>query len=322
MFQVLRVAGIPVRIDPSWLLVFALITWSLAAGYIPHALPELTAVATWLSAAAAAALLFVSVFLHELSHSLVALRLGVRVTGIRLHVFGGVSELDTEPPTPRAEFLIAVVGPLTSFVIAALCYGLGRGAAGSPWAVALTGYLAVVNLVLGLFNLVPGFPLDGGRVLRAALWSASGRLGWATQWASRIGALFAFALVALGVVRALAGEVVGGLWFVLIGAFLHQNARSGAALASARDRLERVRVADVMMPLATTVEALVVPEQDQAITPGATAWEAFAKLSRRGAARLAVLDGGRLVGVVNRRDLQHVLEEREEAGSTVGRRAA
>src|SRR5262245_53418884 len=117
MLQVFRVAGIPVRVDFSWLFVFALISWSLASGFVPHVLPELTPVATWLHAVAAAALLFVSVFLHELSHSLVALRQGVGVLEIRLHVFGGTSELETEPPTPSAEFVIAVVGPLTSFVL-------------------------------------------------------------------------------------------------------------------------------------------------------------------------------------------------------------
>src|SRR4029453_11067387 len=228
MLQVFRVAGIPVRVDFSWLFVFALISWSLASGFVPHVLPELTPVATWLHAVAAAALLFVSVFLHELSHSLVALRQGGGGLEIRLHVFGGTSEVETERPTPRAEFVIAVVGPLTSFVLAGLCYGLGRTVAGLPWAVALTGFLAGGKPVVGFFNLVPGFPLDGGRLLRAALWGWSGQLGWATRWASRMGSLFAFTLVALGLVRALGGELVGGLWFVLIGVFLHQAPRSAA----------------------------------------------------------------------------------------------
>src|SRR5262249_21912196 len=162
MLQVFRVAGIPVRIDASWVLVFALISWSLAAGYFPRMLPEATTGIVWLHGVVAALLLFVSVFLHELSHALVALEHGVPVSGIRLHVFGGVSELEAEPPTPRAELLIAAVGPLTSFAIAALCYGVGRSLGGPPLVSALTGYLAVVNFLIGLFNLVPGFPLDGG----------------------------------------------------------------------------------------------------------------------------------------------------------------
>jgi Zn-dependent protease len=231
MLQILRVAGIPVRIDASWLLVLALLSWSLAAGYVSRVLPDVTPAWAWLHGATAALMLFASVLLHELAHALVARRHGVRVSGIRLHVFGGVSELESEPPTARAEFLIAAVGPLTSFALAALFYGLGRVVAGSAWLAALTGYLAVVNLVIGVFNLVPGFPLDGGRLLRAMLWSWSGRLGWATRWASRAGSLFALLLVGLGAIRLVAGELVGGLWFILIGLFLLQAARAGAGMA-------------------------------------------------------------------------------------------
>jgi hypothetical protein len=142
MLQVLHIAGIPVRIDVSWLLVFALISWSLAAGYFPRVLPDLTPGAAWAHGVAATLLLFASVFLHELAHALVALGHGVRVSSIRLHIFGGVSELESEPPTPRAEFLIAMVGPLTSFAIAGFFYGLGRVLTGPPWVAALTGYLS------------------------------------------------------------------------------------------------------------------------------------------------------------------------------------
>jgi Zn-dependent protease len=255
MLQVFRIAGIPVRVDAGWLLVFALIAWSLAAGYFPRVLPELSPGAAWVHAVVAALLLFVSVFLHELSHALVAVRNGVRVLGIRLHVFGGVSELAGEPSTPRAELLIAAVGPLTSFAIAALCYGLGRALGGPPWVAALTGYLMAVNLVVGVFNLVPGFPLDGGRLLRAMLWWWSGRHGWATRWATRAGVLFAALLMLLGVLRTLGGEVVGGLWFVLLGMFLYQAAHSSHELSRVRSRLEPLRVADVMTPQPVTVDA-------------------------------------------------------------------
>jgi Zn-dependent protease len=234
MFQAFRIAGIPVRIDLGWLLVFALITWSLATGYFPQVLPELASGAAWLHGVGAAALLFVSVFLHELAHALVARRLGMRVTGIRLHLFGGVSELAAEPRTPRAEVSVAAVGPLTSFALAGVCYGLGRLTTGSSWLAALTGYLTVVNLVLGLFNLVPGFPLDGGRLLRALLWWGSGRREWATRWASQAGSLFGGLLMALGVLRGLGGEVVGGLWFLLIGLFLHRAAQAGRGRPPAR----------------------------------------------------------------------------------------
>ena len=320
MLQVFRVAGIPVRVDLSWLVVFGLISWSLAAGYFPRVLPEASAGMAWMHGVVAALLLFVSVFLHELSHALVAIEQGVPVSGIRLHVFGGVSEMEAEPPTPRAELLIAAVGPLTSFVIAALCYGLGQALGGPPWVAALTGYLAAVNFIVALFNLVPGFPLDGGRLLHALLWWGSGRQEWATLWASCAGSVFAFSMIALGVVRALGGEMVGGLWFVFIGLFLHQAARASRQLIGIRARLEPLRVAEVMTPVdADAVDAPVASPAD-AVEPDASAWQAFLKLGRVSAGRVPVVDGGRLVGIVGRRELREALTERPDAD--VERRAA
>jgi Zn-dependent protease len=321
MLQVFRLAGIPVRVDVSWLLVFALIGWSLADGSFPRVLPDLTPAAAWLHAVAAAVLLFVSVMLHELAHAVMARRHGVRVSGIRLHVFGGVSELESEPPTPRAELLVAVVGPATSFAIAALCYGLGHAVGGRPWALALTGYLAVVNLVLALFNLVPGFPLDGGRLLRAMLWWWGGQQGWATRWAGRTGSLFAVALVALGIVRALAGETIGGAWFILIGLLLYQAASSTLELARVREHLGPLPVTHAMTPLVTGVDALTGVGRDDAVSPEASAWEAYVTLGRTGAARLAVVDKGRPVGVVSGRDLRQAVAL-EHLRADVSRRAA
>jgi Zn-dependent protease len=232
MLQILRVAGMPVRIDASWLLVLGVMGWGVASGAVPRILPGLTTGAAWLHGVAAAALLFASVLLHELAHALVAREHGARVGGIRLHVFGGALELRSAPATPRAEFLIAAVGPLTSFALAAVCYGLGRTLAGTTWLAALTGYLVVVNLMVGLVNLVPGFPLDGGRLLRALLWAWSGQPEWATRCASRAGSLFAVALIALGALRAVGGEVVGGLWFVVVGLFLRQVERDAGPRAA------------------------------------------------------------------------------------------
>jgi Zn-dependent protease len=313
MLQIFRVAGIPVRVDASWLIVFGLIAWSLGAGYFPRALPDATAGAAWLHGVVAALLLFVSVFLHELSHALVAMEHGVPVSGIRLHVFGGVSELEAEPPTPRAELLIAVVGPLTSFVIAALCYGLGRALGGPPWVPVLTGYLAAVNFIIGVFNLVPGFPLDGGRLLRAMLWWATGRQGWATLWASRAGSAFAFLMIALGAMRMIAGEIVGGLWFVFIGLFLHQAARVSRELIGIRERLEPVRVAGIMSPVAPP-DARDLPAPRASVTPESSAWQAYLKLGRLdGGGRVAVVEDGRVVGSVGPRELQDALSGRQRA---------
>jgi Zn-dependent protease len=319
MLQAFRVAGIPIRVDASWLLIFGLIAWSLAAGYFPRVVPDSSTGVAWLHGVLAAALLFVSVLLHELSHAVVALEHGVPVAGIRLHIFGGVSELEAEPPTPRAEMLIAIVGPLTSFVIAATCYGVGRLVAGWPWLAALTGYLAGVNLIIGLFNLVPGFPLDGGRLLRAMLWAWSGRVGWATRWASRAGSAFAFALVGLGVVRALGGELVGGLWFMLIGLFLHQAARSSEQLERIRARLTPLRAADVMTPASAPAQPSA-PLSDR-VDAQASAWEAFLKLGRSRAGQVPVVSRDRLVGLIGRRDIQAALDAGRADADVAGRAA-
>ena len=311
MLQIFRVAGIPVRVDASWLIVFGLISWSLAAGYFPHVLPDATPAAAWAHGVAAALLLFVSVFLHELSHALVAIEHGVPVRGIRLHVFGGVSELEAEPPTPRAELLIAAVGPLTSFVIAALCYGLGRALDGPSWVSALTGYLAAVNFLVGVFNLAPGFPLDGGRLLRALLWWGSGHQGWATLWASRAGSAFAFVMIGLGVARALNGELIGGLWFAMIGLFLHQAARASGQLVAIRERLEPLRVADIMSPRDGSIAE--PPPAADCVAPESSAWQAFLKLGRGEHGPVPVVADNRLVGVVTRRDLDEALTVRPAA---------
>src|SRR5262249_2953954 len=237
VIQLFRVRGIPVRIDAGWLLIFGLVTWSLAAGYFPHVLPARSTATYWLQGVAAALLLFGSVFLHELSHALAAVDQGVPVGGITLHVFGGVSQLDAEPPTPRAEMLIAVVGPLTSFAIGGLCLVADRTVEGPPAFHALVGYLAAINLMVGVFNLVPGFPLAGGRILRAAVWWGSGRLAHATRIASHCGSAVALLLIALGAARALTGDLIGGLWLTLLGLFLHQTARSSWELMRVRARL-------------------------------------------------------------------------------------
>jgi Zn-dependent protease len=323
--QLFRVRGIPVRIDLGWLLIFGLIAWSLASGYFPYVLPAQSPAAYWVQGLAAAALLFASVLLHELAHALVAIGHGVPVGGITLHVFGGVSELESEPERPRDELLIAIVGPLTSFAIAGVAHGISRLVTGPPWADALAGYVAAVNLVVGVFNLVPAFPLDGGRVLRAALWAWSRRLDLATRVASRIGSMFALGMIVVGIVRALTGDVMGGLWFALIGLFLHQAARSSYELVRVRSRLEALGVGDVMSTAPTALEgvdrAMLSGSTDPIVSPRDSAWHAFLKLSRTGRGRLAVVDGGSLVGVVTQRDLQHVLG-RDRRGAAVARRAA
>ena len=255
--RVLTIRGIPINVHVSWLVIYGLITWTLAVGYFPRALPDLPAAAYWANGLLAAFLLFVSVLLHELSHSLVAIAHGLSVRGITLHVFGGVSHLEDEPPTPRAEFLIAVVGPVTSFVIAAVLWAINASGLVQPaWTQAVVAYLVLVNVVVGIFNLVPGFPLDGGRILRAALWKWKGTLGQATYIASRVGVSFAFALMALGVFQIFGGAVLGGFWFIIIGMFLRGAADASYSQMALREALARLPVRDIM-----TREVITVPPE-------------------------------------------------------------
>jgi Zn-dependent protease len=309
--QLFRVRGIPVRIDVGWILVFGLISWSLASGYFPYVLAAQSPVAYWALGLLAAVLLFSSVLLHELAHALVAVGHGVPVGGITLHIFGGVSQLEGEPETPRAEILIAIVGPFTSFAIAGIAAMVGRFLSGPAWADALTGYLSAVNLLVGFFNLLPAFPLDGGRVLRAALWRWSGRLDWASRVASRIGSFFGMLMIAAGIARAIAGEAMGGLWLALIGLFLHQAARASFEVVRLREQLEPLPVERVMNRAPAVLDAArasTLPSVANAVvSPRDSAWQAFLQISRNGLGRVAVFDDGTLVGVVSQRDLQQLV---------------
>jgi Zn-dependent protease len=223
-------------------------------------LPQLPAAAHWLNGLIAALLLFGSVLLHELAHAFVALGEGLRVRNITLHVFGGVTHIEEDARTPRAELLIALAGPLTSFAIAAALGAVARWS-GLPdgSARAIVVYLGLVNVAVGAFNLLPGYPLDGGRVLRAALWKWTGSLERATSMASPAGVGLAYGLIVLGVLQILGGGVIGGAWLVLLGLFLSTAAEAGYAQTSLRRILAGIRVADVMArdPFTVRPEATV-----------------------------------------------------------------
>jgi Zn-dependent protease len=256
-WQIGRLFGIPLRVHLSWLIVFGLISWSLAAGYFPAQLPDLPVWSYWVKAVVAAAMFFVSIILHELGHSLVARHHGIGIASITLFVFGGVSQMKEEPRQARQELQIAIVGPVVSLVLAVVFGILSRLAAagGEPTglAVVLT-YLALVNLLVAVFNMLPAFPLDGGRVLRAILWSRSGDLMRATTTAARVGRVLALGLIGFGVLRLLGGNF-GGVWLMLIGWFIMQAGSAGLAQASLRQALGGLRVRDVMTTEITTVPA-------------------------------------------------------------------
>jgi Zn-dependent protease/predicted transcriptional regulator len=251
--RMFTVFGIPININASWVLIYALITWTLAVGYFPQQLPGLEPVAYWANGLLAALLLFVSVLIHELSHSLVATRHGLTVSGITLHLLGGVSQLEDEPPDPRTEFLIAAAGPVASFVIA-LALWLVRPTVDVAWVGAVLTYLIMVNTAVGLFNLIPGFPLDGGRLLRAVVWQVTGNFVRATTIASRIGSLVAIGFIVLGVWQTMTGAFLSGVWLVLIGLFLRQAAAASQSQVTLRTALGDLPVADVM-----TREVVTVP---------------------------------------------------------------
>jgi Zn-dependent protease len=248
------VLGIPIRLHVSWFLIAALITWTLAAGYFPQEYPGWAASTYWLIGGVTAILFFASVLIHELGHSVLALREKVPVKSITLFIFGGVAQIGREPPTAGAEFRIAIAGPLSSLGLAALFGGLGSALGDNTTLAAPLAYLGRINLLLAAFNMIPGFPLDGGRVLRAALWAFGGSFQNATKWASRAGRVVAYGFILLGVGQALLGGLLNGLWLAFIGWFLNNAAESSYQQVRVRDMLAGVKARNVM-----TQQCLTVP---------------------------------------------------------------
>ncbi|HNU70771.1 MAG TPA: site-2 protease family protein [Thermodesulfobacteriota bacterium] len=226
--KVFTLFGFDVHIDLSWIFLAFLIAWSLSVGFFPLQIKDLSARTYWIMGIVGALGLFISIIVHEMTHSLVARRFGMPMKGITLFVFGGVAEMNEEPPNAKAEFTMAIVGPLSSFGIALIFWGLsfaGRGT-WSPPITAVVRYLAMINMILGIFNLLPAFPLDGGRVLRSILWKAKNNIQWATRISSQIGSGFAVVLIVVGFFSLLGGNVIGGMWWALIGMFLYGAARN------------------------------------------------------------------------------------------------
>jgi Zn-dependent protease/CBS domain-containing protein len=251
-FKIGRIFGIDIRIHWSWLAIFFLLLWWLAEGFYGgvDAYNHWSAAERWFASGITTILFFVSILLHELSHSLVARRLGLPVHSITLFIFGGVSSLTQEPDSPGQEFKMAIVGPLTSFALGIIAGAIAAGfwANGSDDTVpgAVAAYLAFINIAVGIFNMLPGYPLDGGRVLRASLWARTGTILRATRWASGVGTIIAFGLMALGVVSALAGNWLGGVWFIVIGWFLRNTSEQAYQQLLYRNTLEGTKVGDIV----------------------------------------------------------------------------
>jgi Zn-dependent protease/CBS domain-containing protein len=256
-FRLGKVFGIPVNIDASWLLIFIWVTWSLAGSYFPQHYPSWSTALTWGVAVVTSLLFFSSVLLHELGHSLVARSQGTPVSEITLFIFGGVAQITEEPSTPAKELRMALVGPLISLLLSALFGALYLATRSVSLPLSAAGlFLAGANLSLGLFNLIPGFPLDGGRVLRAILWAARRDLARATRWASWVGQAVAYLFILSGVVRAFGGDWVGGIWIAFIGFFLDNAARSTYYQLTLHKLLDGHVVGEIM-----TQDCVLLPPQ-------------------------------------------------------------
>lgn len=258
------IAGIPLLVNPTWFLTFGFITFILGFEVYPDMLKDNSRWVHWSLAVISGLIFFASVVAHELAHSLVAKAYGIPVRGITLFVFGGVSQIMREAKRPLSEFLMAVVGPLTSLLLAVLFFALFWMVAGNDRtpAGALLGLMMSLNLGLGLFNLAPGFPMDGGRVLRSALWAITGSYRTATRWASYAGRAMAYGLMGVGGVAALGLlpdkiriDPFTGIWFLLIGLFLENAARQSWQQAQALESLRQHRAADLMITDLPTVPA-------------------------------------------------------------------
>jgi Zn-dependent protease/CBS domain-containing protein len=254
-----RLFGFEVHLDASWIAIAALVTWSLAAAVFPSTYPGLPQRTYWFMGVAGALGLFASILLHELCHSLVARHYRIPMKGITLFIFGGVAEMGGEPQNPKVEFLMAIAGPVASIVLGFLfyavqaLYAMPAGPSGPIAAVGVVAYLALINWIIAGFNLIPAFPLDGGRVLRSALWHWSGNLTRATEIASRIGSGFGFLLMAFAIYKFVWGYLLSAIWYFLIGTFIRGASRRSYEQLLLRSALEGEPVRRFMRPDPVTV---------------------------------------------------------------------
>ncbi len=304
--QIARVIGIPIYLHFSWLIIFGLIVWTLSTGYFPAQYPDLPASSYWAKGLVASLLFFVSILLHEIGHAVVALRHGLRTRSITLFIFGGVAQLEKDPTDGRAEFWMAAAGPLVSLALAGLFYGCAILPFVGPQAAAVATYLALINLMLALFNLVPAFPMDGGRLLRGALWGPLGKAR-ATKIASGAGTLFAFFLIFAGVGSLLKGDTLGGVWYILIGWFVKDASVASYQQVRLDEALRGVTVRDAMVSVVETVPG-----------SGSVAEAAREQFMRTGYGSYPVTRGDAVVGILCLKDVLKLSAEERESTSVQG----
>jgi Zn-dependent protease/predicted transcriptional regulator len=289
------ILGIPIRVHFSWLIVFGLLTWLLSSRYFPQVTPDLPFVSYWINGVLAALLLFASVAFHEFAHSYVAQKYRLTIESITLFIFGGVSQLKGEPPHPRAEFWIAIAGPVSSFFLSGLFFLLAMNMAGGTRA--LFAYLAQINFIIGVFNLIPGFPMDGGRVLRSALWGKKKDYFYATQKASSIGKGIALFFIFFGLFSIFTGGP-GGLWLMLVGWFLYSAAQASYQQSTLQEILSGIKVKDIMVKDIVTLNPSV--SLDEAVNQ---------YFLRYGYGGFPVIDDGKFLGTITLKEVKNVPRE-------------
>lgn len=294
-FRIGTIWNIPISLHVSWFIIFGLLSWSLATGYFPLEYTQLSSISHWILAVVTSVLFFSSVLAHELGHSYIALKRQIPVKGITLFIFGGVAQISQEPRSATDELRVAIAGPLVSLFLAgvfALIWLLDKTI---PVLAAPSIYLLRINLILALFNMIPGFPLDGGRVLRAIVWKITGSFHKATQVASVSGQIVAFGFMGIGAIIMLSGQVFNGLWMVFIGWFLQNAAASAYSQLSVQESLKRVKVSDVM-----SKDLVKVPS----LTPLSRLVDE--NILASGQRTFFVADNGSLLGMVTLRDIVEV----------------
>jgi Zn-dependent protease/predicted transcriptional regulator len=255
-----KLFGFNVGIDITWFILAVFITWSLAKGLFPYYFKGFSNATYWWMGVGGALGLFFSIVFHEFCHSIVARKFGLPMKGITLFIFGGVAEMENEPSSPKVEFLMAIAGPISSVLLGLgfyLVYRAGVYAGGHTPVGSVLQYLAWLNFILAGFNLFPAFPLDGGRVLRSILWAARGNLRWATKIASALGSAFGLFLIIFGIVNFFEGNVLGGVWYFLIGIFIHSASQTSYKQMLIRRALEGERVNQFMKSEVVAVPASV-----------------------------------------------------------------
>jgi Zn-dependent protease/predicted transcriptional regulator len=308
--KLFKVFGIEIRLDYSWFIIFALFAYYFGFSYFPSVLPGTNAGIIAVITIITVVLFFTSVLIHEMSHSLVAKSRGTQVERITLFLFGGMAQIEKEPETPASEFTMAIAGPGASFVLALLFGIIWFVSGGFPYIQEPARYLTIINIILGVFNLLPGFPLDGGRVLRSIIWKVTGNLQRATFIASTAGRVLGFMIIAVGIVFLFTGNFLSGIWFAFIGWFLQSSAHMGYRQLIFETSVKGIRVKDVMN------NDLVLADKDLTLQEIIDDY-----FMRYRFGRFPVVDGrgenARFIGIISLHDIKAIDREKWDS-TTVG----